>query len=1028
MSCERSRTIFHRHQPRAAALSFLVQILASCGRRISHKIVNVVSEEDIAVIWGAGWCVFLQGCFFSSPVNFSTTNAPPPPTINLLGVTVAERLACLHLLPRRSGFNHRPDFVCGDRAGRCGWSARFYSRRCPVSPALSFRHRSILTSITLSALKTAMFRAVRISLPPPPPHQPLPNGQSQITLHAPSVLPGGRDITFVRRMGETSMEQLRNAWEGETGDPRENPLISSIVRHDSRVRQSGSDPAGNRTKSRSREVQAKQLKGGFFRRSERHQRAGYLPITLPRAVLAGLFLPRLREARVSRTRRMKFANEGQELLENKEERLEMVPLPEEAADWYVECRVIAGTRAAPVLARLNGLGKALLRECSGRRGVWRTFWARLTELYSPHRRPSCGSCRQVRDTIGATREDGDQRVYNTFARMYPTNLNLHLPGVRSPKARMMRRPRTPSSETCALVHVCSTRLRSFVLTNSNASQSLPLLSRDAVWSSGTFNSITELNARPGLRRESTNLKPSSRTRHHCTTPAKKTESGGGRSADKSAGFIGSLPFPPNSFIPAPIHTYLNHPYGFRDLAVKSRPNIFTLHSLTVIRPGRDKEGSCTRRARGRQKRLNYTRPKLGRIAISKIFRFDVSEPLTELLIAGRRFRNKLDSLADSVFSRVAAPPLLAAYTNPNDCEVVISVALFLIAARPGVIRTRELNAVRAGPSQRKYLRCSTPIVCPNTASQKQSSDTHKTPYDRVKRCQEHTISCPVSHRKHVLSGLRNNVTRVGKLLHSCRERHVTRETPRGYPEWRPGTQSILRERFSGAARVCGQYFKSRDNGDVWAAVNIGVSLANEREASAGMRRGEGNGRSPRKPTGPAASSSTIPKCENPGGTPTGTETGSPWWEASVLPAEPPRPRPQFKNFCLIFKLRNGARVNGRPFARLSGQELDSLNTPSKYVELPRISTLILLREILQEHPTFNPLEPHRQQSSGVEVAESRKWIQTRRCFPVRSITPSPPPRTGLPWPVSAPCLLVSTSEQRCYGERGPDKTCPRRRT
>ncbi|KAJ8866343.1 hypothetical protein PR048_032186 [Dryococelus australis] len=43
------------------------------------------------------------------------------------------------------------------------------------------------------------------------------------------------------------MEQRLNARAGETGDPRENPLTSGIVRHDSHMPKSGSNPGGNRT-------------------------------------------------------------------------------------------------------------------------------------------------------------------------------------------------------------------------------------------------------------------------------------------------------------------------------------------------------------------------------------------------------------------------------------------------------------------------------------------------------------------------------------------------------------------------------------------------------------------------------------------------------------------------------------------------------------------------------------------------------------------------------------------------------------
>ncbi|KAJ8868630.1 hypothetical protein PR048_030169 [Dryococelus australis] len=44
------------------------------------------------------------------------------------------------------------------------------------------------------------------------------------------------------------MERRRNARMGETGYPRENPLTSVIVRHDSHMRKSRCDPAGNRTR------------------------------------------------------------------------------------------------------------------------------------------------------------------------------------------------------------------------------------------------------------------------------------------------------------------------------------------------------------------------------------------------------------------------------------------------------------------------------------------------------------------------------------------------------------------------------------------------------------------------------------------------------------------------------------------------------------------------------------------------------------------------------------------------------------
>ncbi|KAJ8868552.1 hypothetical protein PR048_030090 [Dryococelus australis] len=46
---------------------------------------------------------------------------------------------------------------------------------------------------------------------------------------------------------------------------------------------------------------------------------------------------------------------------------------------------------------------------------------------------------------------------------------------------------------------------------------------------------------------------------------------------------------------------------------------------------------------------------------------------------------------------------------------------------------------------------------------------------------------------------------------------------------------------------------------------------------------------PEKAHQPTASSGTIPTCENPVTRP-GIEPSSPWWETSVLIAQPPRPQ------------------------------------------------------------------------------------------------------------------------------------------
>ncbi|KAJ8866009.1 hypothetical protein PR048_033533 [Dryococelus australis] len=67
------------------------------------------------------------------------------------GAAVAERLVCsppTNAIRVQYPTESLRIFACGNRAGRCRWSAGF-SRGSSVSPGLSFRHRSILTSITL---------------------------------------------------------------------------------------------------------------------------------------------------------------------------------------------------------------------------------------------------------------------------------------------------------------------------------------------------------------------------------------------------------------------------------------------------------------------------------------------------------------------------------------------------------------------------------------------------------------------------------------------------------------------------------------------------------------------------------------------------------------------------------------------------------------------------------------------------------------------------------------------------------------
>ncbi|KAJ8884510.1 hypothetical protein PR048_016367 [Dryococelus australis] len=83
-----------------------------------------------------------------------------------MGATVAEWLDCM--TPTKANWIQSPDssfriFASGNRAGRCRLFAGF-SRGSPVSPVLSFRRCSILTSQSpSSALKTSLLRGAQSS-------------------------------------------------------------------------------------------------------------------------------------------------------------------------------------------------------------------------------------------------------------------------------------------------------------------------------------------------------------------------------------------------------------------------------------------------------------------------------------------------------------------------------------------------------------------------------------------------------------------------------------------------------------------------------------------------------------------------------------------------------------------------------------------------------------------------------------------------------------------------------------------------
>ncbi|KAJ8867592.1 hypothetical protein PR048_031394 [Dryococelus australis] len=80
-----------------------------------------------------------------------------------------------------------------------------------------------------------------------PPFHLFPLQRDVIASPPPSLFPASRSAS-IGWWSEVSKEQRRNSMAGETGNPRENPPVSGIVRRDHHTRKSGSDPAGNRTR------------------------------------------------------------------------------------------------------------------------------------------------------------------------------------------------------------------------------------------------------------------------------------------------------------------------------------------------------------------------------------------------------------------------------------------------------------------------------------------------------------------------------------------------------------------------------------------------------------------------------------------------------------------------------------------------------------------------------------------------------------------------------------------------------------
>ncbi|KAJ8882040.1 hypothetical protein PR048_018528 [Dryococelus australis] len=173
-----------------------------------------------------------------------------------------------------------------------------------------------------------------------------------------------------------------------------------------------------------------------------------------------------------------------------------------------------------------------------------------------------------------------------------------------------------------------------------------------------------------------------------------------------------------------------------------------------------------------------------------------------------------------------------------------------------------------------------------TASQKQSSDTHKTPYVIVKRCRERKINIKASERV--------NVDVFTQYKRPC---PVLQDVLAiDWPNFERDSESLtavirVEGWFARAHVLCKTIIQ-------WFAKHFtycedeGIKKYNLSDLNSRMsvEQGEGNGRSQRKPADQCHRPGTIPTCENPGSTAPGMEPGSPRWEASgraTTPQEPP---------------------------------------------------------------------------------------------------------------------------------------------
>ncbi|KAJ8873317.1 hypothetical protein PR048_026951 [Dryococelus australis] len=185
-------------------------------------------------------------------------------TLDVQGATVTERLACS---PPTKAFRVQYPagplriFACGNRAGRCRWSAGFLgdlrfpppfhsgtAPHSPQSPSSALKTTTIhIRGQPFSLRKGDLATTLKSSMP----RHKLPlfcvTNESRAQRH------DGNTARVARRSDEALGVRVTVARIAPSlrdlgrGDPRENPSTSGIVRHDYHMRKSKSDPNRNRT-------------------------------------------------------------------------------------------------------------------------------------------------------------------------------------------------------------------------------------------------------------------------------------------------------------------------------------------------------------------------------------------------------------------------------------------------------------------------------------------------------------------------------------------------------------------------------------------------------------------------------------------------------------------------------------------------------------------------------------------------------------------------------------------------------------